>query len=453
MSNHTFSHPVLRLRDIAQRVIETAAVAYQGGTINRRYWEQFLGGSQNNLAVNEDNPSAMNSLRCEAINRLLRPIWDAGINQLSDDKLWTVLNVNAGELTTIAHDLIWNFGQAAATPFPSDKEPPRSIDEHYVQSVQRYLRGAKARLDQLQPYLTIIESRERRVSLEVDTREVPIDAPAGTPSPLREAYDAVRAAINRAAELRREPSSARPVFEIQARSLSDAFREAHERYRQAETLLQAVVPEGSRCAHQDAVDVACLVNDAAGHVMLGTVPFTNAVAYILALPPFDLPDLLRAMRRQVSRAVILTRTNVVSNPGIPTNDENRDADQANPESRDQKTPPKENDKIPAEFLELFRFANDGGFRLMTRRVVEHLCERGGRSKLADVAAVAQWTGGLKNGFENLRKRSQPRLSSKGWWLHRDDQTVILERLPSNYSKRQPSKRPTKKRKRPAKEPR
>jgi hypothetical protein len=87
-----------------------------------------------------------------------------------------------------------------------------------------------------------------QATLQVDAREVPMEAPAGTPSPLREAFDAVAEALFQAAEMRRCPPNGRPLFEDQARALSDARKTARERYGEAELLLQAVTDDNGRCA-------------------------------------------------------------------------------------------------------------------------------------------------------------------------------------------------------------
>jgi hypothetical protein len=63
-----------------------------------------------------------------------------------------------------------------------------------------------------------------------------------------------------------------------------------------------VVDETGNCAHQEALNAVCLVNDAVGHVMLGSAPFHRATAHILEVPSFDLGALLRLMRRQTARA-------------------------------------------------------------------------------------------------------------------------------------------------------
>lgn len=70
---------------------------------------------------------------------------------------------------------------------------------------------------------------------ELDTREVPLEAPAGTPTPLKEAYESVAKAIFDAAEMRRAPPTIRPMFEEAARDLSAMHGAARDAYKAAET--------------------------------------------------------------------------------------------------------------------------------------------------------------------------------------------------------------------------
>jgi hypothetical protein len=157
-----------------------------------------------------------------------------------------------------------------------------------------------------------------------------MEAPANTPAPLREAFDGMARALFQAAEIRRCPPTARLGFEQQAHSLSDAYRTARERYATAELYLQAVADDDGRSAFQDALSAVCRVNDAAGHVTLNIVPFHRATAHILAVPAFDLAELLRAMRRQTSRAALQLLSVTIGNnagrltraapsPGDPAN--------------------------------------------------------------------------------------------------------------------------------------
>jgi hypothetical protein len=142
----------------------------------------------------------------------------------------------------------------------------------------------------------------------VDTREVSLEAPLNTPSPLREAYEAVADAVFQAAELFRCPPADRTPFEEQANALSAACRAGGERYAAAELLLQATTDAAAGyCIFQEALDTARRVNDAAGLIMLNAVPFPQATAHIRAVGSFNPAELLRAMRRQTSRAALLFR--------------------------------------------------------------------------------------------------------------------------------------------------
>ena len=162
--------------------------------------------------------------------------------------------------------------------------------------------------------------------MEVDTREVPLEAPIGTPTPLREAFEAVVEALLQAAEIRRSPSSIQQLFEVQAQALSTAWRMARERYAAAELLLQAAIDEGGGCPFQEALNVACRINDAVGHVMLNIVSFDQATAHIQTIPVFDLAEMLGAMRRQTSRAALRLQQN--ENRDINVKDAGRGEDAA-----------------------------------------------------------------------------------------------------------------------------
>jgi hypothetical protein len=127
---------------------------------------------------------------------------------------------------------------------------------------------------------------------------------------LREAFDAVAAALCEAAEMRRCPPNSWASFEAQARALAATWRTARYRYAAAEIPLRAVTDDGGRCAHQEALNAVCRINDACGHVILAsrragdTVSSDQAVAHILDVPAFDLAEMLVAMRRQTSLAAL-----------------------------------------------------------------------------------------------------------------------------------------------------
>jgi hypothetical protein len=137
----------------------------------------------------------------------------------------------------------------------------------------------------------------------LDTREVSLEAPAGTPPPLREVYEAIAQALFDASEMRRCPPTARGVFEDQARSLSRAWRASWKKYTLVELQLQAEAESGG-CAHQGALNAICRVNDACGHVMRGSVPFDQVTEHLQSVPTLNVAKLLRAMRRQTSRAAL-----------------------------------------------------------------------------------------------------------------------------------------------------
>jgi hypothetical protein len=152
------------------------------------------------------------------------------------------------------------------------------------------------------PTAALVQEVGADESLRVDIRELPIEPPAGTPSPLREAFDAVAHALRSAAGILANPATSKLEFEEEARGLSIALSTGRERYAPAELLLQAAA-DGA-CSHQDALNAVCRINDHCGHVMLGIVPWGQAAAHVRAAPGFDLGGLLAAMRRQVSRAAV-----------------------------------------------------------------------------------------------------------------------------------------------------
>ena len=151
--------------------------------------------------------------------------------------------------------------------------------------------------------IDLVRQYEPVDALQVDTREAPLEAPAGTPSPLREAFEAVAQAIFMAADMRRSPPTGRPLFEEAAWGLASALELARKQYAAAERWLQASTEGPGHCAHQEAINAASRMNDRVGHVMLHkSVPFQYASAHVTAVPSFDLTALLLAMRRQTSRA-------------------------------------------------------------------------------------------------------------------------------------------------------
>ncbi len=144
-------------------------------------------------------------------------------------------------------------------------------------------------------------------SLQVDTSEVSMEAPAATPSPLREAFEAVAQALLMANEVRRFPQNIRSIFVQQANVLAVRWHTASDRYAAAELNLRAVADDDGRCAHHEALNAVRRVNGAVEQVMRGIVQFHRATAHILAVPAFDLAELLWAMRRQTSLAALRMR--------------------------------------------------------------------------------------------------------------------------------------------------
>jgi hypothetical protein len=138
--------------------------------------------------------------------------------------------------------------------------------------------------------------------LEIDTREVPLTAPAGTPPELAQAFERVADALFQTAELLQAPAQSRRGFELEARKLSDVWHRARNAYGKVELVLQsASAPEGA-CAHQDALNTVCRVVDATGHAILRKLSSEVAIAYLKLVPRFDLASVLCRMRRQISRA-------------------------------------------------------------------------------------------------------------------------------------------------------
>jgi hypothetical protein len=137
----------------------------------------------------------------------------------------------------------------------------------------------------------------------LDSREVSLEAPTGTPASLAEAYDGIAQTLFDASEIHRSPPTIRRMFKKEARSLSSAWKANRELYKPVELLLQAE-GEGGTCAHQDALNAICRINDACGHITLGIVPFDEATEHLQAVSALDVTGLLKAMRRELSRAAL-----------------------------------------------------------------------------------------------------------------------------------------------------
>ncbi len=155
-----------------------------------------------------------------------------------------------------------------------------------------------------------------RSSDGLDTRDYPLDAPAGTPSPLREAFDAVAGALFDTAVFRRETPAGGLGFRDLAKGLTARVHTAERCYAEAELLLQAAA-DADGCAHRDGLAVIRRVHDAVGHVILGSVPDYMAAAHIRQVPAPDVRGLLRRMREQVSRAVAANPTEPPPPPVAP----------------------------------------------------------------------------------------------------------------------------------------
>lgn len=150
----------------------------------------------------------------------------------------------------------------------------------------------------------------------LDTRDDPLDAPAGTPSPLREAFEAVALALFDAAVFRRESPAGGLAFREAARGLTARVHAAERRYAEAELPLQAAAGAHG-CAHRAGLATIRRVHDAVGHVMLGGVPDYLAAAHVRQIPAPDVRGLLRRMREQVSRAVAAAPAEPPSPPVVP----------------------------------------------------------------------------------------------------------------------------------------
>jgi hypothetical protein len=159
-----------------------------------------------------------------------------------------------------------------------------------------------------------------------DTREVPMEAPAGTPSPLREAHYDVAHVLFLAGDLRHDPPRIRAAFEEHFRHLTAAMQKAEKSYNAAEVLLQVAADDNGNCAHREALNAACRIMDHCGHVMLRRlqgefVSSEDAIAHVQSAPGFDPRELLKAMRRQTSRVALRTQALVTQErPAPPAND-------------------------------------------------------------------------------------------------------------------------------------
>jgi hypothetical protein len=256
----------------------------------------------------------------------------------------------------------------------------------------------------------------------IDTRELPLEAPAGTPSPIREAYDAVAEALYHAWLVRHGEPLTGPAFRDEARQLSAAYRNGLEKYRQAEIWLQSVTDQTDRCAHSDALAAVSRINDACGHAMLGVVPNSEAVSHVRAAPGLSLAKLLTAMRQQSSRAAL----GFLSKTAGDEQDGREGAGQT--EREDQTTPAM---TTAQDFTQLRDFARDN-LKGIQRRIVELVCNEQGECKLSDLAADSgiAWNAPWDNAWNSAMKAINEKLKRADipWRLSRADNAARLRHI-------------------------
>jgi hypothetical protein len=137
---------------------------------------------------------------------------------------------------------------------------------------------------------------------EWDSGQLKIEAPQGTPSPLREVYAAVAQAVFEAWQARYKPTfDSRMVFkEAVARPLANALTAARKLLDHEEVLLRARTPDAFD-AFQAAMKEVERINFACGHVVLGTTS-ASPTNYLLAQPAFNAYALLDRMRETTCQA-------------------------------------------------------------------------------------------------------------------------------------------------------
>jgi hypothetical protein len=147
---------------------------------------------------------------------------------------------------------------------------------------------------------------------EIDSRQLPLEAPAGTDQVLAVAYNACARALFEASEIRREPPKGLPLLQDSAKSLSGTLQDARTAYAAAELRLRSATDDPSRCPHHDAIAAAESVSVACSIVLLpealvepGDGLYEEAMHRLQFLPHFDAPGLLQRMRHQVSKAMVL----------------------------------------------------------------------------------------------------------------------------------------------------
>ena len=155
-----------------------------------------------------------------------------------------------------------------------------------------------------------------------DTGPLPIppDAPRRTPSPVKEAFEAVARCLLHVCKIRRNPPTVLPQFRREAASLSDLLREAREAFAEATIELQAVLEAGGCCAFGEALGHCTEVGRAVDHVSSGTVPFWRASAHVVgSAVAIDYPPLIERLYRQTITAAerILRHATSTSTPPAP----------------------------------------------------------------------------------------------------------------------------------------
>ena len=135
-----------------------------------------------------------------------------------------------------------------------------------------------------------------------DAEKLPIMAPTGTPSPLREVYAAVAEAVFNAWEARYSPTfdAINAFKEAIAVPLTNALGNAGTMLAQNEIWLQAHAPEAF-AAFQAAMEEAKNINHACGYVILGQVN-ASPTAYLAAQRPFDAYSLMGRIRKETCLA-------------------------------------------------------------------------------------------------------------------------------------------------------
>jgi hypothetical protein len=141
-------------------------------------------------------------------------------------------------------------------------------------------------------------------------------------------------------------------YEEHRDDLARLVTKARDLLEQAEPFLLRVLPDGRQGKCREALNAASRVNEACGYAFLHHLTPDQTVVLIRKVPPFDLSDLVWAMRSEVCRAA-------GKNPC---------------------------DQRFAMVLDFARREMKGG----QLRVIEVLCERGGRCPMQDLAAELEW---------------------------------------------------------------